>query len=354
MPTAPPATVPAWAHDYKEVVARVCALAAAPAAGAAAAIDPAGAEDVARAYAEWCRQSNERLRRCLEYLYRRQRPAALHLARVDPPLEELVAALESVPAERWSDLCRALRLAAPPRVLKSALAELTQAAAAAAPLEDLLARHRTLALARAPLRERLDVLRAIAEADRKNHAWQEDLAAYELARLAEVDGGLVAASGGPALRALRDELAAPTWTPRADPRRREVQRRLERALEDAAMRGFEALLPELSAARDADDPERVAAAIAGWRAAWPEAADVDADLWPDPLRAALRDANAWIDSARQRQRVEERRLRAQQVLSEQTAGRGARGERIRRALITTAVILALGAAAVGLLHWLKT
>jgi hypothetical protein len=143
-------------------------------------------EKYAKDYGTWCQETNQRLRRCDEYLKKGLRAEAIHFAQVEPPLLDMVAILD-FPEE--SDLRKTLafyNIAEPPRLLMKAAAALNQAYAEEQPLEELMRNHRQLALARAPLGARLKTMRQIAKLDKNNLVWGDDIRVFEAARLREI------------------------------------------------------------------------------------------------------------------------------------------------------------------------
>src|SRR5947209_5418755 len=73
--------------------------------------------DLASAYASLCREANDRLRRCVDYLHRGLRSEAIHLAEAQPSLLDLVAALDLAELEEWENACVMYGLPAPPHLL---------------------------------------------------------------------------------------------------------------------------------------------------------------------------------------------------------------------------------------------
>src|SRR5690348_11723918 len=61
-------------------------------------------EDVAAEYARLCREANDRLRRCGEFLSRGMRSESIHLAECQPNLLALAAALQIPDLPRWTRL----------------------------------------------------------------------------------------------------------------------------------------------------------------------------------------------------------------------------------------------------------
>ena len=141
---------------------------------------------LATEYERLCREANERLRRCGEYLRRGLRSEAVHLASCPPELTEMTSALEKARQPEWERFCINRGLIVAPRLLSSNLAELHDAVAIEEQLEPLLSRHRLLSLGKAPLVDRIKLLRAIAKRDNANPIWSKTLSALETPRITEI------------------------------------------------------------------------------------------------------------------------------------------------------------------------
>jgi|GEM_PF-6693467 len=134
-------------------------------------------------YAQLCTETNQRLRRCEEFLRKGLRAEAIQFAQTEPPLLEIFFALDFPERGHWDEVTTAYGLTVPPRLNVDAARALQQAVADAEPLSDLLRQHRLLALGRGPLVERLRVLRKLNEADPTNPLWPECVQSFEKARL---------------------------------------------------------------------------------------------------------------------------------------------------------------------------
>src|SRR4051812_43580101 len=127
--------------DYQQVVDAIRAF--------ANSLDQTRSDEVpelATSYALLCREANDRLRRCADYLHRGLRSEALHLADTPPILLDMVAALDIPELPDWEKACFAYDLQRPPKLLMEAAQELNEAYAADEPVRMLLSRHRVLAL----------------------------------------------------------------------------------------------------------------------------------------------------------------------------------------------------------------
>ena len=149
---------------------------------------------VHREYCDTVREVNARLRTCGDLLARGQRSEAIRQCNAEPNLLDAVAILDFPDRPLWSDLAAKLRLPRAPELLIDIAGDLNEAYTAEQPLEMILRSHRLLALARAPLTFRIQNLRAIRAADPGNAIWEQDLRAYEKARLNEVASELKTAA----------------------------------------------------------------------------------------------------------------------------------------------------------------
>ncbi|MDG2470901.1 MAG: hypothetical protein P8M80_16595, partial [Pirellulaceae bacterium] len=147
-------------------------------------------QEIADAYNAAVSEVNVRLTRCAGLLQQGMRAQAILEANVEPNLVDAVASLDIAELFQWMQLAKQYGCAASQLDMESAKI-LNQAYDAHVPLEPLLRVYRKLALQRAPLSERLAVLRKIADTDSHNLAWQEDLEAFERARIEELRAEIV-------------------------------------------------------------------------------------------------------------------------------------------------------------------
>jgi hypothetical protein len=143
--------------------------------------------ELARRYAHACCECNERLRWCEELLKKDLRDDALQLAAEDPPVLELVDALNFPERADWDEITQARELPRPPDLLWSAADALKEAHTRTQTLETLWRQHRRLALARAPLPDRLEVMRRIGVAVSRDPAWEEDIIRFEKSRIGQLE-----------------------------------------------------------------------------------------------------------------------------------------------------------------------
>ena len=196
-------------HDHQQIVDRIRAFMA----GADQTRNDAVA-DLASNYSSACRDANDRLRRCGDYLRRGLRSEAIQLAECHPSLLDTIATLDMGDLDGWEQLCAGYELARPERMMIEVAQELNEAYAQEQSIRDLLVRHRLLALGRAPLGERVGVLRELVAADPMTAHWGDDQEALERAWLpafrAEVMSA-VKANDGAAIRRLSAAADPAAW-----------------------------------------------------------------------------------------------------------------------------------------------
>jgi hypothetical protein len=212
-------------------------------------------KELAAQYAQACREANERLRRCEEFLQRGLRSEAVHFAQAEPVLLDLVAALDFPERPQWDEVALQYSLPAPPKLLLETAEALNRAYADEQPLDDLLRKHRLLALGRAPLTARLGVLRRIAVLDARNPVWQDDVAEFEKRRLRDLEHEADRAASrndGPGLAAVWEEINKTRWlTPPPAPLVQHVARRyLEKVETELADALTATNVPRLQQLRD--------------------------------------------------------------------------------------------------------
>jgi hypothetical protein len=261
--------------------------------------------ELARAYAAACKECNDRLRRCGDYLRRGMRSEAIHLADVQPTLLDVVATLYFQELPEWGELCLAYEMTAPPKLLMEVAQEVNESYAAEQPIQSLLARHRLLALVQAPLAERIDVMRELAGQDAQNPWWEEDLRVFETARLGQLRGEAATAvrerDGGRVGRLLV-ELEAPGWrAPVPADLTRALQQSAHEIRRDEVLRELRATLPELEAAYNAMDFAEADRLLSAW-----DARAADANPLPDDVRERVAPVRDWTTGERRRHATEQR------------------------------------------------
>ncbi|HEV3205258.1 MAG TPA: hypothetical protein VGY77_12775, partial [Gemmataceae bacterium] len=144
-------------------------------------------KELAAEYAQACREANQRLRRCEEFLQKGLRSEAIQLAQAEPNLLDLVAILDFPERGHWDELLLSYGLPASPQLPMKTAEALNEAYSQVVPVEHLLRKHRYLALCRASLPERLGVMRQIAALDTSNPVWAEDIRELEKARIRQME-----------------------------------------------------------------------------------------------------------------------------------------------------------------------
>jgi hypothetical protein len=165
-------------------------------------------------YAAVCKEANDRLRRCDEFLRQGLRSEAIRFAEAEPALLDVLAQLDFPERPQWAELGALYGLAPAPELRLEVAEALNRAYAEEQPLQQLLRNHRRLALARASLGERLGVLRQIIRADPGNPVWEQDVTAFEKVRLGQMEADARAAFDRKdfgALNTIWTELNTPGW-----------------------------------------------------------------------------------------------------------------------------------------------
>lgn len=263
--------------------------------------DQAKLRDLALRYTEAVNEVNARLHECDEFVRRGNRDEALRRCKAEPDLLEAVGNLDFLERPQWVELLGQAGVPTPPNLLTDIAEELNEAFAASPTLGQLLRIHRLYALAHAPLRERLALLRKIAQNDRDNAFWQDDIAVYEKARLEQLPAEVEAAWRSHDLKGLarlESELQTDQWRkpPPAAVVERVAQLHAQRRREDARVR-LEQLAPRLNEAHAAFD---VAAGYAA-REAFMTLAPEGILRSDDSLWNVVAPALAWLAEEDQRQ-----------------------------------------------------
>ncbi len=246
---------------------------------------------LAKDYVHYCREANERLRLCGEYLQKGLRAEAILEAESTPNLLDMVAALDIPEFIDWREVCFRLELPEPPALLIETAAALNEAYAQEQPLEGLMAHHRLRALARAPLKNRLQVMRRIAELDPASVFWDEDIRLFERCRLDQIPTEIQKHAQMRDLQAVRElqkELSVPSWRSAIPPELSRSVDHLSKQLQSAAVEAeLRALLPSLDAAYSAMSFDECRSIMGRWLAMVAQANLVlPADLqeWVAPIQ----------------------------------------------------------------------
>jgi len=295
--------------------------------------------ELALRYAGLCREANERLRRCGEYLRRGRRSEAVQLAGCQPDLFELCGALLFPEVPEWERVCGAFALPVAPRLQAEALAELQAAAGREQAMEPLLGRHRLLALAKAPVASRLRLLHAIAERDPENPLWRAELRELEAARLGELrDQAKAAAKAKDAatLERLWAELSQGPWQQQVPPDLSEsVTRARELLREQRTAEEMRGLLAQLLRAQAAGAYEQ----CVGLMAKWQQIVDSRHPSLPVDVRQKVRPVASWL-AAEDRRRGVVRKMETLQPRLE-ASEQEMRKTRLRGRLVSFVALLAV-------------
>ncbi len=268
-------------------------------------IDQEAVMRLAARYRQLVDQTNSRLHECEQLLQRGLRSEALQICSSENLLD-ILSVLDFPESENWIEYLSQLGERTP-HLLVELGAELAEAYEAEAPLHALMRNHRLLALARSPLPTRISVMRRIAEVDRSNPIWPEDIRTFERVRLEQLGSHIAKAYSSEdtdQLRELVSELSDPAWL---EPPPRALLQHAENALRTLqateVRSALEALLQELKLAYELHDVERGQDIRARWHAQVSAANNrVEAEL-----THAAAPVLAWLD-AFDRQEQSEGRL----------------------------------------------
>jgi hypothetical protein len=176
------------------------------------------------------------------------------------------------------------------RLLKDTAEALNRAYSEGQPHQQLLKEHRRLALSRAFLKDRLGHIRKLKKADATNPIWVEDVAAYETARLRELDDvitDVLDRNDANGIAAAWTELTAQPWS--AGPPAPQLNRLAGLFIRQIGTELHDAVRGEI--------PERAIRARGKWQQLKPET------VLPagDPLLAQAQNDLAWIARYEDRQ-----------------------------------------------------
>jgi len=309
--------------------------------------------EIATAYAGLCREANDRLRRCGEYLRRGLRSEAVHLAECQPKLLPMVDGLKLPDPAGWGGACVANGLPAPPELLLESIDQLEAAGEIELKLQPLLARHRLLSLAKAPIRDRIEVLVPLQEQDLGNPIWVENLRTLGTVRLKQIRTeaqGAYRAKAVQVLDELNEELTSDTWQVDVpDDLRRGVERAAGSLRLEAAKNELRPILGELRAAHAAQDLGNATEVLKRWQAI----IDGQKMTLPTALQEAIRPMVAWVASESRRRNQEQKMQKMRPALLE-TERVIRSSDRRHRVLAVLIVILALFAAGLLAYYYLPT
>ncbi len=177
-------------------------------------LEPGSIEALVQEYTDAVFEVNERLEQSADLVRRGLRSEAIAAAAGPPSVIDQAIELDFDRFDEFCELIGFYDLPLPLRIDHESIALINDAMVEIQPIEKLLRRQRQLALARAPLAWRLRTLRAISDADPMTMHWQDDIAAWEKARLSQLEAEVPAAiaAGDPQkLGELHRELTDPGW-----------------------------------------------------------------------------------------------------------------------------------------------
>jgi len=171
--------------------------------------------DLAARHDDVVEEVTARLRQVDKLLSRSLRSEAIALAEKDPPLNDLVTALDFPEFEIWNDLLMQFGIQTVRELPLDIAAELNDAYSVSDSLQHLLQKYRTQSLARDPLDERIATLRRLATEDVGNIKWKADVQKFEAHRVSQLkkEAAAVARSKDlDAIAALDAELNGGHWS----------------------------------------------------------------------------------------------------------------------------------------------
>lgn len=262
-------------------------------------------EELASAYATACREINDRLLRCQDYLKRGLRSEAIDLAESPPNVLEMVGSLEMSPAAEWQQFCTRLGLPQPQVLMLSAARELSDAYGPYRAMESLLSDYRLLALMRRSVRLRLEKARELARRDPANIAWDEEIRSLEAHRLREMKAEAIRAVRArdfQRIEKLNKELAEGWRITPDDDLAVNLRKADDVFRNEHAILELRELLPQILAAYGAMAYGECRELVERWRRIV-RGSSIEV---PDDLLTEMRPVNRWIEEQelRQRQRME--------------------------------------------------
>ena len=136
-------------------------------------------EEYAVQFSELCRQANDRLMRCNDYLDKGRRSEAVYEAHLPPDLLQLSSTLESFTGlNRWKNICQDLELEVFQPLNNTIISRLREASGSEAELEPLLKEYRRCVY-QSDHAQCVVLLRRIRERDPQNPSWIENLRPLE-------------------------------------------------------------------------------------------------------------------------------------------------------------------------------
>ena len=266
--------------------------------------------ELAAGYMQACRQTNERVLRCRDFLCRAMREQAAEEAGVAPDLRKEIETLTFDERPAWLRLCVQVGIDIRPFDLDAELAERLAADLTTDPdaLQSLLRTHRLLALGHAPLEQRLVVLRRLCKADSLRSFWKEDVRTFERRRQKELRTlsmrALVNADLGTLESIVRD-LRSPEWLNPPQPRLADaIEERMRPMREAYAKQQYAYLGEQIREAHGAFDEPRCRDLVRQWH----EVAELTKAAPGPELAELVAPAEEWLRGIDQEIEQEQRAL----------------------------------------------
>ena len=269
---------------------------------------------------------NGRLRQCEQLLEKGLRAEGIQQCQTEPNLLDLFTTLDFPELETWNDYAEQFGLNAAPELMVDVAGELNDAFAAQQPLAELMYAHRVHALARSPLPVRIDIMRRLVRLDAENPVWEEDLRAFEKARLKQVRMELQAAVQQNSVNAaaqLQKEVTESKWSVKLP--KSLVKQALEahsKLCRQHAHAQMEKLEPGLNEAHAAADAPRAR----GLRTQWERHAAVACLSLQDPLLELVAPALQWLNEVDRREQAQAEYDAAVAALEDAIARRATKNE----------------------------
>ena len=247
------------------------------------------------AYAAYCRQVNEKAKKCLDLLRQGRRTDARKLAKEPPDLEQELNLLDFPEREEWLDLCEGaglpIRQSLDTQAARSIIQEVYGDTGR---MDQLLRTFRRMSLGQAPLADRLRMLRAIRRADPDHDFWEDDVRAYETARLEELVAEAKAADTHGDLARIEQilgELRGGEWLTPPTSHINGIEKIAGPHRRQYAYGRFRELLDDLHRAHGEMDDERCRRLLAEWQGVIDETG-----VEPDQeMREGVAPVEAWLD-----------------------------------------------------------
>lgn len=228
-------------------------------------LDESKMQEDAQAYADLCKEINQRLRLCNSYLDRGMHGEAIALAQTPPPLLDQAAAVEFLEADRWRQFCKETNYPYPEPIEKGIVKRLNKAYDVELPLAELRAVYRTVVYGNGGLAQRIPLLRKLAKHDAQNREELQKCEAERIKQLSKEVDAAVQARDLREMESLDRELNSDEWLVKPSGK---LKRRLHGhikslRLEQTAKRA-KAIASEAWVAHSVPDFTRTEKAVSAW------------------------------------------------------------------------------------------